>query len=89
MLRGILLMWRKELSYELKFRTMRQLLTVPLYELVLCNSQLYFYSMHKLKNYRLLRDNLKDNHCTCLLSCLKITWYYMRLSTRQRQCTCS
>ena len=87
MLRGILLMWRKEkgerergrcftkqLSYERKFRTMRQLLTVPLYELVLCNSQLYFYSMHKLRNYGFLRHNLKDNHCICLLSRLKITW---------------
>jgi len=74
---------------HIKYLANRSLLNVPLYELVLCNSQLYFYSMHKLRNYGLLRDNLKDNNCTCLLSRLKITWYCMRPSTRQRQCTFS
>jgi hypothetical protein len=53
---------------------------LPLYELLLpYNSQFYFYSMHKLRNYEFLRDNLENNHCTCcLLSCLKITGRYIR-----------
>jgi hypothetical protein len=44
--------------------------------------------MHKLRNYELLRDNLKNNHCIyCLLSHLKITWHYMEPPMRQDQCT--
>jgi hypothetical protein len=40
--------------------------------------------MHKLRNYELLQDNLKTNHCIyCLLSRLKITWRYTRSPMRQ------
>jgi hypothetical protein len=83
-----LLMWRKERGerengrcfakqppHKLKIRNMRQ----PFYELLLtCNLELYFYYMHKLTSYDLLRDNLENDHCICcLLSRLKITWHYM------------
>jgi hypothetical protein len=57
-------LWAKVWDYEITI--------ILLYELLLsCDLQFYFYSMYRLRNYELLWDNLKDNHCTCcLLNCL-------------------